>query len=125
MATKTTRILWVSENPTMSAEQLTDLLRIFHNNISVKAYTESLDDLLQIISAGADCDVWAVDLPAEMLVKLMKEVHNPVIRSKRRLMERHGVFVDGITGVPSRSKTELVHDGWERIIKFDIVVETL
>lgn len=119
------KILWLSRH-NMTKEQLTDLRRIFGNNIEIKHHTETIASWKDVVEIGTDCDIFAVVLPPSILADLVNQRNNskPVIRAIANRIETGNMIVNPATGKEEK-EFKFVHAGWERIVKIEVVTEKL
>ena len=117
------KILWVFRHP-MTKLQIEDLKRIY-GEFELKKMDTTVNNVSEIIEAGADCEILAVVLPPNLLAELVNPRINekPVIRS---ISDRvySGEYVNPDTG-KLETKYNFVHKCWERIVKIEIVTEKL
>lgn len=119
------KILWVSRHQ-MTGSQVQDLERIYGEFI-LKKFDTTVNNVSQIIEAGADCNVLAVVLPPNLLAELVNPRINinmkPVIRSVSDRVPA-GEYFNPDTG-KREIKYNFVHNHWEKIVKIDIITERL
>lgn len=117
------KILWVSRHP-MTKLQIEDLKRIY-GEFELKKMDTTVNNVSEIIEAGADCEILAVVLPPNLLAELVNPRINekPVIRS---ISDRvySGEYINPDTG-KLETKYNFVHKSWEKILKIEIVTEKL
>lgn len=120
----TTKVLWFSRH-NMTEDQLADLRRIFGevqiNHVTTNAAT--VDDILE---AGKKDDVLAVVLPPALLAQLTNPRINqkPVIRAIANRQPTGKKIINPATG-KEEDEFMFVHDGWEKVIKVEVVTERL
>ena len=119
-----TKILWLSRH-TMTAEQLSDLKRIY-GDVEEKTFDQSVNGWRDVVTAGEDCDVLAVVLPPAILADLTNPRNNqkPVIRAKANRVPTGNTIVNPATG-KEETEYRFEHAGWERVVKIEVVVEAL
>ncbi len=119
-----TKILWLSRH-SMTETQLTDLIRIY-GEVEVKTFDQTVSSWRDVVEAGKDCDILAVVLPPAILADLTNPRNNskPVIRAKMNRVPTGRTLVNPATG---KEETEYCfhHDGWERVIKVEVLTEAL
>lgn len=119
------KILWLSRHD-MTEDQITDLRRIYGNNIEIKHYTNTVNSWKDVVEVGSDCDVLAVVLPPAILADLVNPRNNtkPVIRAIANRVETGNTVINPATGKEEK-EFKFVHAGWERIVKIEVVTERL
>lgn len=119
------KVLWLSRHH-MTEEQLTDLKRIYGNDIEIKHYTETVNSWKDVVEVGSDCDVLAVVLPPAILADLVNPRNNnkPVIRAIANRVETGKTIINPAT-MTEEKEFKFVHAGWERIIKIEVITEKL
>lgn len=119
-----TKILWLSRH-TLTEAQVTDLNRIY-GEIEVKNFNQYISGWKDVVDAGADCDILAVVLPPAILADLINPRNNnkPVIRAKANRVPTGNTTVNPATG-KEETEYRFAHAGWERVVKIEVVVETL
>ena len=119
-----TKVLWLSRH-TLTKEQLDDLKRIY-GDIEIKTVDKTVNSWMDVVEAGSDCDILAVVLPPSILADLTNPRNNskPVIRAKANRIPTGKTVLN-----PSSGKEEVEymfqHAGWERVVKIEIVTESL
>ena len=121
---KITRVLWFSRH-NLTNDQLADLKRIF-GEVAINHVSANAADVNDIIEAGKEDDVLAVVLPPALLAQLT----NPRINTKpviRAIANREPTGKKIINPATGREEDEFmfVHDGWERVLKVEVVSERL
>lgn len=116
------KILWLSRH-TMTDSQLSDLKRIYGDDINIIQYTDTVSGYKDVLEAGSECDVLAVVLPPSILADLVNPRNNtkPVIRAVANRIETGNMITNPATGMEEK-EFRFEHDHWERVLK--IVVET-
>ncbi len=119
-----TKILWLSRHQ-MTQEQVKDLERIY-GEIEIKTFDKSVTGWKDVAKEGEDCDVLAVVLPPSILADLTNPRNNvkPVIRAKANRVPTGRTVINPATG-KEETEYRFEHAGWERVIKIEVVVETL
>jgi len=119
-----TKILWLSRH-TMTEGQISDLERIY-GEVEIKTFDQSVNSWKDVVEAGLDCDVLAVVLPIGILADLSNPRNNtkPVIRAIANRVPTGNTILNPATG-QQETEYRFEHAGWEKVIKFDIVVEKL
>lgn len=119
------KILWLSRH-NMTEGQITDLKRIYGEDIEIKHYTNTVNSWQDVVDYGSDCDVLAVVLPPAILADLVNPRNNtkPVIRAIANRVETGNTIVNPATGKEEK-EFKFVHAGWERIVKIEVVTERL
>ena len=120
-----TKVLWLSRHA-LSKEQLDDLKRIYGEDVEITTFDQTVKNWSEVVEAGSDCDVLAVVLPPSILADLTNPRNNskPVIRTKANRIPTGKTVVNPASG---KKETEYMfqHAGWERVIKIEIVTESL
>ena len=118
-------VLWFSRH-TMTDDQLSDLKRIFGEDIIVHQVSASATSFRDVLEAGKDDDVLAVVLPPAMLADLTNPRNNqkPVIRAIANRVPTGQMVVNPATG-REEEQFKFEHAGWERVIKIEVVTEKL
>ena len=118
------KVLWLSRHQ-MTNEQIEDLERMY-GEVEVKNFDKSVRGWKDVVEAGADCDVLAVVLPPAILADLTNPRNNgkPVIRARANRVPTGNTIINPATG-KEETEYRFQHVAWERVIKFDIVVEKL
>ena len=119
------KILWLSRH-NMTNEQITDLRRIYGEDIEIKHYTNTVNSWKDVAEIGEDCDVLAVVLPPAILADLTNPRNNtkPVIRAIANRIETGNTIVNPATGKEEK-EFKFVHAGWEKVIKIEVITERL
>ena len=119
------KILWLSRH-NMTEDQITDLRRIYGNDIEIKHYTNTVNSWKDVVEVGSDCDVLAVVLPPAILADLVNPRNNskPVIRAIAKRIETGNMIVNPATNEKEK-EFKFVHAGWERVIKIEVITERL
>ena len=107
-------VLWFSRHE-MSADQLTDLQRIYGDNIAVNQINRTITSAYELADEIKESDVIGIVAPINLQSQFLKIAGDkPVIssRSKRIILE------DG-------EKVQFVFDGWYQIHKIEVVTEDL
>lgn len=109
----------------MTKEQIADLKRIY-GEVELKKFDQSVTGWKDVVEAGAECDILAVVLPPAILADLINPKNNtkPVIRAKALRVATGNTIINPATGM-EETEYSFKHDGWERILKFEIVAEKL
>lgn len=119
------KILWLSRH-NMTNEQITDLKRIYGDDIEIKHHTDTVNSWKDVVEVGSDCNVLAVVLPPAILADLVNPRNNmkPVIRAIANRVETGNTIVNPATGKEEK-EFKFVHAGWEKIIKIEVITERL
>ena len=123
--TATKRILWFSRH-NMTTDQISDLKRIFGEDIEIKHVSENAASFRDVLAAGEDCDVLAVVLPPALLADLTNPRNNtkPVIRAIANRVATGNKVVNPATD-REEDEYKFVHAGWEKVVKIEVVTEKL
>lgn len=119
-----TKVLWFSRH-NMTEDQLADLRRIF-GNVTINHVNTNADDVNDILEAGKEDDVLAVVLPPALLAQLTNPRVNqkPVIRAIANRQATGKKVINPATG-KEEDEFMFVHDGWEKVIKVEVITERL
>lgn len=121
---KKTKVLWLSRHE-MTKSQMEDLERIY-GRVELKKFDQSVKSWKDVVEAGSDCDILAVVLPPAILAELTNPRNNqkPVIRAKANRVKTGRSLINPATG---KEETEYAfeHAGWERVLKVEVLVESL
>lgn len=119
------KILWLSRH-NMTQEQITDLKRIYGDDVEIKHHTDTVNSWKDVVEVGSDCDVLAVVLPPAILSDLVNPRNNnkPVIRAIANRIETGNMIINPATGKEEK-EFKFVHAGWERVIKIEVITERL
>lgn len=118
-------ILWLSRH-TMTDVQLSDLKRIYGDDIAIKQYDKTVSSYKDVLEAGAGCDILAVVLPPSILADLVNPRNNtkPVIRAVANRVETGNMITNPANGSQEK-EFKFEHDHWEKVIKIVVEVEKL
>lgn len=121
---KMIKILWLSRH-VMTEGQTTDLKRIYGDDIEINHISSQVTTAQEVVELGKECDVLAVVLPMPILSDLV----NPKINSKPVLRARSKRVAIGkelnLANNQMEQKYMFQHDGWEQVIKVEVVTELL
>lgn len=119
------KILWLSRH-NMTQEQITDLRRIYGDDVEIKHHTDTVNSWKDVVEVGSDCNVLAVVLPPAILADLANPRNNtkPVIRAIANRVETGNTIVNPATNEKEK-EFKFVHAGRERIIKIEVITERL
>lgn len=119
------KILWVSRHE-LSNEQLTDLERIYGDDVEIVKFQDNVQSARQLVEVGEDCEVFAVVLPPALLADLTNPCVNqkPVIRS---VMERVPTGYTNVNPVTGKEEMEMAMHfvAWEQVDEIRIFTHRL
>lgn len=119
----TKKVLWLSRHD-MTTEQLTDLKRIYGNDVKVTKLNKTIKTADDILDGTDDFDVFAVVLPIDLIADLFSKTDKEIITAKS---ER--VRTDETVFNPATNKDEpqfkFVHKCWNRYKTVKIEIEQL
>ena len=121
------KILWFARYE-LTDTQLKDLNRIY-GEVEIVKFKGSVSSWREIVNAGINCDVLAVDLAPNLLADLVNPKNNqkPVIRAKMDYVSTGDMITDPITRM-QRPEYHYEPTGWEQVLKyqyFNIVTKDL
>lgn len=119
------KVLWLSRH-TMTDEQISDLKRIYGDDVELKSSDMTVNSWRDVVTAGEDCEVLAVVLPPAILADLTNPRNNskPVIRAKANRVATGKTITNPATG-KEEAEYCFQHAGWERVLKIEVVTEQL
>lgn len=117
------QVLWISRHQ-MTPEQFADLERALGGPVRLQCWTDTVEDLRQLLPAIKQADILAAVLPPPMLAGLLRMAGGrPVLQavSARRPTGRLLRLADG------RSEPEFayVHARWEQLLRLEIETRPL
>ena len=115
------KILWVSRHD-MTFEQITDLKRIYGEDIEIEKLDETIKDIH--IIANRDADVYAVVLPIDLAAELLTLTNKPVIFAVSERIRADKTRLNEATG---KEEAEFIfkHVCWKKYDKVDIKTTVL
>ena len=117
------KILWLSRH-VMTEDQVIGLKRIY-GDVEINHISSQVTTAQEAVELGKECDVLAVVLPMLILSDLV----NPKTNSKPVLRARSKRVAIGkelnLANNQMEQKYMFQHDGWEKIIKIEVVTELL
>lgn len=120
---KITRVLWLSRH-VMTEDQVIGLKRIY-GDVEINHISSQVTTAQEVVELGKECDVLAVVLPMPILADLVNPHNNskPVIRAKSKRVAIGKEL--NLANNQMEQKYMFQHDGWEKVIKVEVVTELL
>lgn len=117
------RVLWISRHP-MTQAQLTDLERAMSGPVRLVAWTDTVENVEDLLPALEEVDAAAAVLPTELLARLLE-----LAGEKPVLLAQAGRIFTGrwLTRPDGRRERETayVHQGWKRLLELRVRTEIL
>jgi hypothetical protein len=119
-----TKVFWFSRHAMTHAQKM-DLVRIY-GDVEITPGEGTVTKAQDIIDMAGDVDVLAVVLPPNLLADLVNPRVNmkPVIRSINKRVSTGVTIINPDSG-KDEAQYEFQHEGWERVVKIEVVTERL